>query len=68
MKALRIHATVDKKGRLRLPPLRLRKGAEVEVIILEPEAGEDDLVKAAESSLSFWDDPRDNKIWKGATK
>ena len=66
MKALRIHTTVDQKGRLRMPRLRLRKGAEVEVIILEPEAGEDDLVKAAESSLSFWNNRIDDEVWNDA--
>ena len=66
MKALRIHTTVDKKGRLRMPRLRLRKGAEVEVIILELEAGEDDLVKAAESSLSFWNNRIDDEVWNDA--
>ena len=63
MKALRIHTTVDQKGRVRMPRLRLRKGTEVEVIILEPEAGEDDLVKAAESSLSFWNNRIDDEVW-----
>ena len=58
MKALRVHTPVDRKGRL-----RLRKGAEVEVIILEPETGEDDLAKAAESSLSFWNNRIDDEVW-----
>ena len=66
MKALRFHTTIDKGGRVRLPRLRLRKGTDVEVIILQPEAGKEDLLQAAESSLSFWNNRIDDEVWNDA--
>ena len=66
MNALRLKAQVQKDGRVRLPQLPLRPGTTVEVIILEQEAEADDLLRAAESSLSFWDNPVDDEVWNDA--
>ncbi len=66
MNALRLETRVRKDGRLRLPRLPLRAGTRVEVIILEQEAEGDELLRAAESSLSFWDNPVDDKVWNEA--
>ena len=66
MKAWRFYTTVDKQGRLRLPRLRLPKEADVEVLVLQPDVGEDGLMKAAESGLSFWDNRVDAEIWNRA--
>lgn len=66
MNALRLETRVQKDGRLRLPRLPLRPGTKVEVIILEQEAGADELLHASESSLSFWDNPVDDEVWNEA--
>jgi hypothetical protein len=66
MNALRLEAKVEKDGRVRLPRLALRPGTTVEVIILEPDGESDDLLRAAESSLSFWDNPVDDEVWNEA--
>ena len=66
MNALRLRAQVQKDGRVRLPQLPLRPGTTVEVIILEQEAEADDLLQAAESSLSFWDNAVDDEVWNEA--
>jgi hypothetical protein len=66
MNALRLETRVRKDGRLRLPRLPLRPGTRVEVIILEQEADGEDLLRAAESSLSFWDNPVDDEVWNEA--
>ena len=66
MNALRLKAQVQKDGRVRLPQLPLRPGTTVEVIILEQEAEADDLLRAAESSRSFWDNPVDDEVWNEA--
>ena len=57
---------MQKDGRVRLPQLPLRPGTTVEVIILEQEAEADDLLRAAESSRSFWDNPVDDEVWNEA--
>jgi hypothetical protein len=66
MNASRLQTRVQKDGRLRLPRLPLRAGTTVEVIILEQETGADELLQAAESSLSFWDNPVDDEVWNEA--
>jgi len=66
MNAVKLRTTVGKDGRVRLPRLPLRRGARVEIIILEAEAGQDDLLKAAETSLSFWDNRIDDEAWNDA--
>lgn len=66
MNAVRLEAKVEKDGRVRLPRLPLRPGTRLEVIILERDAGADDFLRAAESSLSFWDNPVDDEVWNEA--
>lgn len=63
MRALKLQATVNQNGRLTLPKLPLRKGSEVEVIILERDSLDDELLKAARSSMDFWDNPVDDANW-----
>ena len=38
----------------------------MEVIILEQAADADELLQAAESSLSFWNNPVDDEVWNEA--
>ena len=66
MNALRLKAQVQRDGRVRLPQLPLRPGTTVEVSILEQEAKADELLQAAESSLSFWDSPVADEAWNEA--
>jgi hypothetical protein len=66
MKAIKMRATIGKDGRLTLTPLPLRRGSQVEVIVLEQEPGENGLLEAAESSLAFWDNEIDDRIWNDA--
>jgi hypothetical protein len=66
MKAFRYATEVDSRGRIQLPRLRLTRGAKVEVIILEHEENSADLLKAAETTLAFWEDPIDDEIWNAA--
>jgi len=66
MNAVRLETKVQKDGRVRLPRLPLRPGTRLEVIILEREPEADDLLRAAESSLSFWDNPVDDEVWNEA--
>ncbi len=66
MKAFKYMTEVDSKGRIRLPKLDLKQGTKVEVIILEHEEVETDLLKAAETTLAFWDNPIDDEVWNDA--
>ena len=66
MKALKYMTEIDSKGRLKLPRLRLKQGAKVEVIILEHEEESTDLLRAAEATLAFWDNPIDDEMWNAA--
>lgn len=59
---IKIRARVDVRGRVKLPPLDVFKGKDVDIIIY----GEDefvDLLKASGSSLGFWENAVDDEIW-----
>jgi len=66
MKALKYITEVDSGGRIKLPKLRLKRGTRVRVIILEHEENEMDLLKAAETTLGFWDNPMEDQVWNAA--
>lgn len=67
MQALKCLTKVDPKGRIILHKVPFKKGAPVEVIVLPREVGTpDDLLLAAQSSLSFWDNPIDDEVWNDA--
>jgi hypothetical protein len=67
MQALKYLTKVDRRGRIVLCEVPLKKGAPVEVIVLQREEGvEDDLLRAAETSLRFWDNPVDDEVWNDA--
>ncbi len=64
MEALKFFATVSEDGRIELPELEKLKGRRAEIIILPLEEEElEDLLRASESSLDFWDNPVDDEIW-----
>lgn len=58
------HVTAD--GRIDLP-VPLPSGSHVTVIVV-PDGADDfsDLAAAAQSSMSFWDDPLDDEDWNHA--
>ncbi len=68
MQALRYIAEMGAEGRISLPPIKLREGTAVEIIVLvrEPEEDVSDLLAASTSSLSFWDNPIDDEVWNDA--
>jgi len=64
MFALKYHLEVRKNGKLNIPPVPLKNGMKVEIIILpESESEFTDLMQASESSLNFWNNPIDDRIW-----
>jgi hypothetical protein len=67
MRALKYLTKVDQRRRIILREVPLRKGTSVEVIVLQREKEiESDLLRAAETSLSFWDNPIDDEVWNDA--
>lgn len=68
MEALKYKAEVGADGEVTLPRLRLRQGTAVEIIVLvrEPDAENDTLLQASESSTAFWDNPIDDAVWNNA--
>ncbi len=54
-------ATED--GKLEISSLPIKKGQVVEVIVLPLEKDTVDFLSAAESSLDFWDNEIDDRIW-----
>ena len=68
MQALRFETRVAPNGTVRLPRMRLKKGTHVEVIVLVREREDEftDLTRAAATTLDFWDNPIDDKVWNDA--
>lgn len=67
MQTLKYLTQVDQRGRIILREVPLKQGAEVEVIVLpREETAAGDLLCAAETSLSFWDNPIDDEVWNDA--
>jgi hypothetical protein len=62
MYVYRYHSIVKENGTIDLPEIPLPKGVRVEVIIL-PEEESMEMLHAAESSITFWDNPIDDSIW-----
>jgi hypothetical protein len=68
MQALKFETRVTHRGTVRLPRLRYKKGTPVEIIVLVREAEDEfaELIRAAETSLEFWDNPIDDEVWNDA--
>jgi len=68
MRALRIIKTVEPDGMIRLQALPFRHGQTVEIIVLP--AGDEmaDLALASESSLGFWENDTDDRVWNDAVR
>ena len=65
MRAYKYYSEITEEGVITLPKLPFKKGEKVEVIVI-PQDEFPDLLKASESSLSFWDNPIDDKVWNNA--
>lgn len=69
MQAQKYEAEVGVDGTVALPPLRLKAGTAVEVIVLVRDRGEASdtdgpaaLLAASQSSTAFWDNPTDDEV------
>ena len=63
--AVKYEATVVEEGRIALS-LPFPAGTHVEVLIVKPTDEAAELTAAAESSLQFWNHPRDDEDWNDA--
>lgn len=63
MRAIKLNTIVEKKGKIILNNLPFKKGSRLEVIILDDLEKDDKLLKLSESSLNFWDNEIDDKVW-----
>jgi hypothetical protein len=67
LKAIKHYTQIKEDGTLELPKLPFKRGTAVEVIILPIEQEESaQLLKAAETSLDFWDNSIDDETWNDA--
>ena len=63
--ALKYEVEVKENGRVELA-VPFPTGAHVTVFVIEEGDAFNDLVKAAESSLDFWNNPFDDEDWNNA--
>jgi predicted DNA-binding antitoxin AbrB/MazE fold protein len=68
MRALRVIKQVEPAGTIRLENLPLREGETVEIIVLPINGEMNDLLKLSESSLGFWDNEIDDRVWNDALR
>ncbi len=61
--ALKYYTKVKKGGKVQIPKVPLKTGTLVEVILLETNENFQDLMKASESSLEFWNNKIDDTVW-----
>ena len=66
MRAYKYYSEIQEGGKLEISSLPIKKGQMVEVIVLPMETDTADFLSAAESSLDFWDNEIDDRIWKVA--
>lgn len=65
-KALKYQTEVNSEGRIELQ-VPFSPGAQVTIFVIEEDEDSfEDLMKAAESSLEFWDNPLDDEDWNNA--
>ncbi len=64
MQAYKFYSEVVEDGKIVLPKMPLKQGIKVEIIVFPQEDSDiPDMLKASESSLDFWDNPIDDKVW-----
>jgi hypothetical protein len=62
----RVATSVGADGKIELK-LPIPDGTQVEVVVLMPRDEDfSDMVRAASSSLGFWDNPIDDEVWNNA--
>ncbi|HEY4759429.1 MAG TPA: hypothetical protein VIH42_02495 [Thermoguttaceae bacterium] len=63
--ALKYDVEVQQNGRVELT-VPFSPGSRIAVFVIEEAADSNDLIAAAQSSLSFWDNPYDDEDWNDA--
>ena len=63
MEALRMFLNVEEDGRVDFPPLYQFRGKKIEVVVLDSDEINNSLLQASESSLKFWENAIDDKVW-----
>ncbi|MEO8168883.1 MAG: DUF2281 domain-containing protein [bacterium] len=63
---LKYYTSVKQGGRVELDKIPLKAGTKLEVILLETDDQFEDLVKASETSLEFWNNSIDDEVWNDA--
>ena len=63
MEALRMFLNVEEDGRVDFPPLYQFRGKQIEVVVLDSDEINNSLLLASETSLEFWDNAIDDKVW-----
>jgi hypothetical protein len=66
MHALRLRKQVQPAGTIHLDQLPLDEGQLVEVLLLPLDDDMDDLGRASETGLAFWDNEIDDQVWNEA--
>jgi hypothetical protein len=64
--ALKYYTSVQQDGRVEIDKVPLKVGTKLEVILLETEDEFEDLMKASESGLEFWNNEIDDEVWNNA--
>jgi hypothetical protein len=64
--ALKYRTKVKRGGRVELSKVPLKAGTPVDVILVEPDGKFQELLKASEKSIDFWDNPIDDETWNDA--
>ncbi len=67
LQALKYHTKVKQGCKIELKNIPLKTGTKLEVILIEYDGlNTTDLLKASETSLEFWNDKIDDKVWNDA--
>lgn len=68
MQAIKSSAIIGSGGHLELRDLPLAAGTTVEIIVLanDSEDTSAEFVRASETSIGFWDNPVDDRVWNDA--
>ena len=61
--ALKYFAKVKRGGKVEIPRVHLKPGTVIEVIVLKVDEEFKELLKASESSMDFWNNSIDDRIW-----
>ncbi len=63
---LRYRTTVKQGGKVEISKVPLKAGTPLEVILIEENGKFNELLKASETSIDFWNNLIDDEIWNDA--